>query len=55
MRNKKVMKFESRRGQNDEKKKKNTFLNIFSLLLCFGWFFRFAFQRWFVEFEKALL
>jgi hypothetical protein len=29
--------------------------NIFSLLLFYSCFFGFAFQRWFVELEKALL
>jgi hypothetical protein len=29
--------------------------NAFSLLLIFGWSFGFAFQRWFVELEKAFL
>ncbi len=57
--NKKVMRVESRSGQTEEKWKKNTFYNskknLFSLLLCFGWSFGFAFPRWFVELEKVLL
>jgi hypothetical protein len=58
--NKKIMRFESKRGQNEEKLYiyiyiYNLFLkflkffcnwkNIFSLLLFFGWSFDFAFQR----------
>jgi hypothetical protein len=42
------MRFESKRGQNEEKEKINTFYNlkkIFSLLFFFGWSFGFAFQR----------
>ncbi len=39
------------------KMKKKTVLqfkkNVFSLLLFLGWSFGFAFQRWFVELEKA--
>jgi len=52
------MRFESRRGQNEEKLKKKQFAiwkNLFSLLLFFGWSFGFAFPRCFVELEKALL
>jgi len=52
------MRFKSRRGQNEKKKKKKSFeiwKNIFSLQLFFGLSFGFAFPRWFVELEKALL
>jgi hypothetical protein len=48
------MRFESRRV----KMKKNAFCNwknIFSLQLYFCWSLGFAFQRWFVKLEKALL
>jgi hypothetical protein len=44
----KVMRFESRRGQNEKKKKKKSFKirkNIFSLQFFFGLSFGFAFQR----------
>jgi len=54
------MRFESERGQNEENwKKKNMFWNSkklpFFLSLFFGQSFGFAFQRWFVELEKAFL
>jgi hypothetical protein len=42
------MRFESRRGQNEEERKKTRFAickNVLSLLLFFDWFFGFAFQR----------
>jgi hypothetical protein len=54
------MRFESKKGSNEEKwKKKKRVLgfekNIFSLLLFFAPSFDFAFQRWFRELEKVLL
>ncbi len=48
----------NRMGQYEEKWKKTCFViqkNIFSLLLVFGCSFGFAFPRWFVELENALL
>ncbi len=53
-----LMRFESRRGQNEEKWKKTCFSireNVFSLLFFFGWSLGFAFQRWIVKLEKALI
>jgi len=56
--NEKVMHRWSRRRQKEEKWKKPCFVlfkNVFSLLLFFGCSLGFAFQRWFIELEKALL
>jgi len=58
MKNKKVMKFESKRGQNEKKRIRTHFVirkNVFSLLLFVGRSFGFAFQKCFVELENALL
>jgi hypothetical protein len=52
------MRFESRRGQNDQKMKKTTFCNLKKHIFftpLFGWSFGFAFQRSFVELEKVFL
>ncbi len=43
--NKKVMGFESKRGQNEKKSVLQFEKNVFTLLLFFGWSFGFAFQR----------
>ncbi len=51
------MRFESKKGRNEEKWEKTHFAiqkRIF-FIAFFGWSFGFAFQRWFVELEKALL
>ncbi len=45
----------NKRGQNEEKNILQFEKNIFSLVLFFGCSFGFAFQRWFVKLEKALL
>jgi len=51
------MRFESKRGQNEQKWKEKHILQFektyFLLPLFFGWFFGVAFQTWFVKLEKA--
>ncbi len=56
IRNRKVMKFESRRGLKRRKKKKKGFCKLESLfffLLFFHYSFSFSFQRWVLKLEVA--
>jgi hypothetical protein len=56
--NEKVIHWWNKKGQNEEIWKKTRFAiqkNIFPLFYFFGCSFGFAFQRWFVKLEKALL
>jgi hypothetical protein len=48
------MRFESMRGQNEENWKKKHILK-FEKTYFLPLFFGFAFQRWFIEFEKVFM